>query len=292
MRFLTLQLFFLFIAFAVPSQAAMKSYKHPKSGLSINLPESWVVKAGTNSSEPDFAVANNPDAFSANPPSDSCVGTFVIGKTSDIGLSDPVEATRSFAGNVSAVSKITKRGKIKKVTLAGQPAAYLMMAGKTHGVYTVFTIVSLVSGDNLAVMVGSNMGKAEHDKTIGKIAGSMRFESAGSSNTGYTVTHVSPQETDKRMTDFLTYFKNDSDIIEVGVKKYKAAKLEDPDTIDAYNLAQPEILSKQDRKGMRCYSVKTKGGVTLRTWEICWKSGKIQTIKQTEMGFAGGGLGR
>ena len=116
MKFSTILLISLYAAIAVPSQAAMKPFTHPKSGLTINLPERWIAKAGKSSNEPDIAVANNPDAFSANPPSDTCVGTFVIGKTSDIGMTDPVEATRAFADNVSAVSKISKKG----ITLRGE----------------------------------------------------------------------------------------------------------------------------------------------------------------------------
>ncbi len=130
--------------------------------------------------------------------------------------------------------------------------------------------------------LSTTVAKAEHDKTIAKIAESMDFGDTPLASAA--TASVSPAETDKIMADFLSAFTGDSDVIESAKKKYAAANLDDPDTIDAYNLEAPEILS-QDESG--CYSVRTKAGVSLRTWEICWQGGKIKTIKQTEMGFAG-----
>ncbi len=88
---------------------------------------------------------------------------------------------------------------------------------------------------------------------------------------GGTSIEISPE-----MSSFNAMMKGSHEDVVNAVEKYASdEKLNDNDIV-YFGLSNPEVKERiQD-----CYIVDYEAGVTIRTYEICWKEGKIVSISE------------
>ena len=91
-----------------------------------------------------------------------------------------------------------------------------------------------------------------------------------------------PAGVTEEMLDFMSYLDATDQGVRSGVKKYGGPGL-DSSAMDGINLEQPAITKVEKRGGDICYTLLTKSGIAHRTYQVCWRSGKIISINQLSL---------
>ena len=82
----------------------------------------------------------------------------------------------------------------------------------------------------------------------------------------------------KEMKDFISGFRGDSDATNAMLKKY--ADGVSAGLMKYAGMEQPVVIKKDVADGKDCYLLNLIGGQTRYQYRICWKDGKIVSIKQ------------
>lgn len=83
------------------------------------------------------------------------------------------------------------------------------------------------------------------------------------------------------MKAFMGEFDGTYQAVEAALEKY-APGVDDQD-MDIYDLKSPKVVSTEDQDGQVCYTMEAKAGITIRTYVLCWKDGKILSIADKGM---------
>ncbi len=83
------------------------------------------------------------------------------------------------------------------------------------------------------------------------------------------------------MKAFMAEFDGTYQAVESALKKY-APGVDDQD-MDLYDLKNPKIVSTEEQGDQVCYTLEAKAGITIRTYILCWKDGKILSIADKGM---------
>lgn len=97
-------------------------------------------------------------------------------------------------------------------------------------------------------------------------------EGASGDNKVTVKAEVSPE-----MTGFLAGFNGKSAAVEAALA---ASGLEGLDAKDMgmYDLGSPTVTKQEKRGENDCYTFDAKAGMTTRTYDVCWKGGKIVEV--------------
>ena len=80
------------------------------------------------------------------------------------------------------------------------------------------------------------------------------------------------------MTAFMGDLKGTSKDVEAALAKHGVEGLDKKD-MDMYDLNSPEVVKSE----ADCYTMDAKAGMTIRTYVLCWKGGKIATVEDKGM---------
>jgi hypothetical protein len=84
---------------------------------------------------------------------------------------------------------------------------------------------------------------------------------------------VTPQ-----MTAFMMDLKGKSADVEAALKVHGIAELDTKD-MEMYDLVSPKVVAAEGD----CSTMEAKAGMTVRTYVVCWKDGKIATVEDKGM---------
>ncbi len=83
------------------------------------------------------------------------------------------------------------------------------------------------------------------------------------------------------MKEFMAGFDGTYQAVESVLEKF-APGVDDQD-MDIYDLKSPKIVSTEEQGDQVCYTMEAKAGITIRTYVLCWKEGKIVSIADKGM---------
>ena len=86
-------------------------------------------------------------------------------------------------------------------------------------------------------------------------------------------------EVSTEMNDFNTMIKGSHEDVSAAVEKYAANESLNDNDIVYFGLSNPVVTGVTDD----CYLVDYEAGITTRSYEICWKEGKIVSIEEKGM---------
>ncbi len=86
-------------------------------------------------------------------------------------------------------------------------------------------------------------------------------------------------EQSPEMQEFVGMIKGQSSDVVAALAKFGATDDLKTNEIIMYNLSEPKVTAKN----ADCYTVDFKAGMTVRTYDICWKDGKITQITEKEV---------
>lgn len=86
-------------------------------------------------------------------------------------------------------------------------------------------------------------------------------------------------EQSPEMIEFVGMIKGQSSDVVAALAKFGATDDIKTNDICFYNLSEPVVKEKKDN----CYTVDFKSGIIIRTYDICWKDGKITSIAEKEV---------
>ncbi len=81
------------------------------------------------------------------------------------------------------------------------------------------------------------------------------------------------------MTEFVGMIKGQSADVVAALAKFGGNDEVKNDDMRFYNLAEPVVKEANGD----CYTVDFKAGLTIRTYDICWKDGKITKITEKDV---------
>ncbi len=86
-------------------------------------------------------------------------------------------------------------------------------------------------------------------------------------------------EQSPEMVEFVGMIKGQSSDVVAALSKFAATDDLKTHEMTFYNLQEPKV---KERNG-DCYTVDFKAGITVRTYDFCWKGGKIVKITEKEV---------
>ncbi len=86
-------------------------------------------------------------------------------------------------------------------------------------------------------------------------------------------------EQSPEMAKFVGMIKGESSDVVAALSKFAATDDLKTHDMTFYNLKEPKVKAKNGD----CYTVDFKSGITVRTYEFCWKDGKIVKITEKEV---------
>ncbi len=85
------------------------------------------------------------------------------------------------------------------------------------------------------------------------------------------------------MRDFISGFNGESDAVEAALAKYKAEGA-NTGLFRHYGIDQPAVIQKEEVDGTVCYTLSAIVGMSRQQFLVCWKDGKIVSIKELVAG--------
>ncbi len=105
--------------------------------------------------------------------------------------------------------------------------------------------------------------------------------SCGGDENGGSATKIEPIP---EMKDFMKGFGSYSKV-EQAIKQFASSNLNVPSEIEGFDLKEPKIIEEEKGSdGSVTYTIRTKSGVTVRTYKITWKDAKITEITYEGIG--------
>ena len=144
-------------------------------GLALELPESWVVKDDeTGGGNDTLNFANSKGALSANDFDGNAVGIVFIGNTNEFGgVDDPVLLVdlfeEGFIGSAGEDGNLTVTKETESLTIKGQPAASKTLEGSLEGKEGVYSLTTIINGENIAIVIAVDGSKGELTDTLDKV---------------------------------------------------------------------------------------------------------------------------
>lgn len=89
-------------------------------------------------------------------------------------------------------------------------------------------------------------------------------------------------EVSPAMTAFLSDLKGKSKDVEAAIKTHGVEGLDHKD-MTMYDLTSPKVTAATKDGGKECYTFDAKAGMTTRTYDVCWKDGKISEVADKGM---------
>ncbi len=86
-------------------------------------------------------------------------------------------------------------------------------------------------------------------------------------------------EQSPEMAEFVGMIKGQSSDVVAALSKFAATDDLKTHDMTFYNLQEPKVTAKNGD----CYTVDFKAGITVRTYDFCWKDGKIVKITEKEV---------
>jgi len=80
------------------------------------------------------------------------------------------------------------------------------------------------------------------------------------------------------MESFMKMLDGKSSTVETALGKYGSEGLNKAD-MDLYDLKDPKVVATNGN----CYTMEAKSGITTRTYDLCWESGKIKSVTDKGM---------
>lgn len=90
---------------------------------------------------------------------------------------------------------------------------------------------------------------------------------------------ASTKEQSPEMTEFTGMIKGEASDVVAALAKFGATDDIKTNDICYYNLTEPVVKAQEGD----CYTVDFKSGTNIRTYDICWKDGKITSITEKEV---------
>ena len=84
-------------------------------------------------------------------------------------------------------------------------------------------------------------------------------------------------EAPAEMAAFMGMMKGTSDDVEAALKQHGAEELDTKD-MDLYDLKDPKVVATVSKDGRTCTTLEAAAGMTTRTYDLCWKDGKIVEV--------------
>jgi hypothetical protein len=123
----------------------------------------------------------------------------------------------------------------------------------------------------LAFVVGC--GKKDDEAGGGDKAGGDKAGPAAPAEPAAPAVTVTPQ-----MTAFMSDLKGKSADVEAALSVHGVEGLDTKD-MEMYDLGSPKVVATEGD----CSTMEAKAGMTVRTYVLCWKDGKIATVEDKGM---------
>jgi len=160
---------------ATPTPEPWVTHTSEARGLTLELPESWVVEDDeTGGGNDTLNFANSKRALSANNFDGNAVGIVFIGNTGDFGGFDDPELLlnlfeEGFIGSAGEEGSLTITKETETLTIKGQQAASKTLEGSLDGKEGVYTLTTIINGENVAIVIAVDGSEGELTDTLAKV---------------------------------------------------------------------------------------------------------------------------
>ena len=160
---------------ATPTPESWVTHTSEARGLTLELPESWVVEDDeTGGGNDTLNFASSKRALSASNFDSNAVGIVFTGNTGEFGGLDDPELLlnffeEGFLGSAGEQANMTITQETKTLTIKDQPAASKTLEGSLEGKEGVYTLTTIINGENVAVVIAVDGSEGELTDTLAKV---------------------------------------------------------------------------------------------------------------------------